>query len=440
MMRHAASSRPQRLRVVPVPDPGLRVRAPGASGPCAAAQRAGGDVRPVPSGAAVPDRRDGAEQRIPHVAFTGPAGAPFVIATGPFNPARPRCRPAAPGSRDAAVFSDLSCSSTARSRAPRRTSSALPGTRCSRSRCLRTRRSRCRRSRRSSLDPLRPYGFAVTAASAITLRPSRSILFLQGDYDPGFGIGPTCRLADTSSGRLLQLARHSAHRGVQAGDRSRRSHGRSDAAAPEPTRSRRPRHEREDVHRRGRDRDRELRPRRRRARRVCGLMFGPGSARERQPDPGAIRTARQPRTTSAARSSRRRSRPHPISAGLFGVGGEGRQHHRDRGQRDRHVHERRACVRTAAPACRIRRGAERLATPTYSAIAAVTAGLGRVVATFDRNTFFNYPGYGSNIMELEPALRDELVPVGRRLLIAGSLRSSCDERSAGVLAGQTGRR
>ena len=48
------------------------------------------------------------------------------------------------------------------------------------------------------LDPLSPFGFKLTAASAITLQPSKSILFIQGDYDPGVGTGPTCRLADTS--------------------------------------------------------------------------------------------------------------------------------------------------------------------------------------------------------------------------------------------------
>jgi hypothetical protein len=37
------------------------------------------------------------------------------------------------------------------------------------------------------------------------------------------------------------------------------------------------------------------------------------------------------------------------------------------------------------------------ANPTYSACAAVAAGLGRVVVTYDRNTFFNWPGYGSHL-------------------------------------------
>ena len=35
--------------------------------------------------------------------------------------------------------------------------------------------------------------------------------------------------------------------------------------------------------------------------------------------------------------------------------------------------------------------------PYYTMIAARKYGLGRVVATFDRNTFFNPPGLGTNI-------------------------------------------
>lgn len=46
------------------------------------------------------------------------------------------------------------------------------------------------------LDPTSPEGFRMTGASRITLKPAKSIVFVQGDYNPG--PIPNCRLADVS--------------------------------------------------------------------------------------------------------------------------------------------------------------------------------------------------------------------------------------------------
>ena len=46
------------------------------------------------------------------------------------------------------------------------------------------------------IDPTSPDGFIMTGASQITLKPSKSVMFLQGDYNPG--PFPNCRLSDTS--------------------------------------------------------------------------------------------------------------------------------------------------------------------------------------------------------------------------------------------------
>jgi hypothetical protein len=47
------------------------------------------------------------------------------------------------------------------------------------------------------VDPLVPYGYAMSGATQLTLRPSNGVLFIQGNQDP-FGFGPQCRLSDTS--------------------------------------------------------------------------------------------------------------------------------------------------------------------------------------------------------------------------------------------------
>jgi len=94
--------------------------------------------------------------------------------------------------------------------------------------------------------------------------------------------------------------------------------------------------------------------------------------------------------------------PHPISAGItFGVAGEGISIIEIVGNGVDTITSVSDCVSNgnaclpyppAAPS-----GSP---SPTYSVCAAVSAGAGRVVATFDRNTFFNYPGIGTNLFDM----------------------------------------
>lgn len=46
------------------------------------------------------------------------------------------------------------------------------------------------------IDPTSPEGYRLTGASQITLKPSKSVVFVQGDHNPG--PIPNCRLADVS--------------------------------------------------------------------------------------------------------------------------------------------------------------------------------------------------------------------------------------------------
>jgi hypothetical protein len=47
------------------------------------------------------------------------------------------------------------------------------------------------------IDPLVPYGYAMSGATQLTLRPTNGVLFIQGVQNP-YGFGPQCRLSDTT--------------------------------------------------------------------------------------------------------------------------------------------------------------------------------------------------------------------------------------------------
>jgi hypothetical protein len=249
------------------------------------------------------------------------------------------------------------------------------------------------------IDPLSPVGYSITAASAITLVPTKSVLFIQGDFDPGLGTGPTCRLADNSPlgfsflGGMLQAIGFgsvtevvdtaitvtpqflSAYGIIVLGS-NRRTFAPAEESALEAF-----------------------------VRGGGGLVsyadatFGPGnvdSDNQVLSHFGLLSAADNFGGPVVASSLS----PHPISSGVaLGVGGEGVSIVEIVGNGI-------DTITNVAP-CLANGGAclpypivppSGSANPTFSACAAVDANLGRVVATFDRNTFFNFPGYGSNIL------------------------------------------
>jgi hypothetical protein len=250
------------------------------------------------------------------------------------------------------------------------------------------------------LDPSSPDGFWLTAASRIILTPPRSILFIQGDFDPGVGTGPTCRIGDPSFvgfstlASMLQLAGFGAvtevvDTAVTITPQLLSSHGiivlgsnrRMFTTAEEDAI--------ESFVRSG-----------------GGLVsyadatFGPGndvSDNQILSRFGLLVAWDNLGGPVVAGSLS----AHPISAGVgLGVGGEGVSIIEIVGNGTDPVVNVAPCVANGGACLPYPLPAPSgLPNPTFSACAAVTAGLGRVVATFDRNTFFNPPGYGTHIME-----------------------------------------
>jgi hypothetical protein len=248
------------------------------------------------------------------------------------------------------------------------------------------------------MDPMSPVGFTVTAASVITLVPTKSVLFLQGGYDPG--VGPTSRLADTSPFGFSTLrdlliaigfsaATEVVDTTVTVTPQLLQPHGLlvlgSNAKVFAPG---------------------EVNAIEGFVRAGGGLVsyadstFGPGnvdSDNQVLSRFGLLAAADNFGGPVLATTFL----PHPISAGLFlGVRGEGVSIIEVVGNATDTITNVCPCLSNGgacfpypvvAPSGSL--------NPTYSACAAVSAGLGRVVATFDRNTFFNWPGYGSNILD-----------------------------------------
>jgi hypothetical protein len=337
------------------------------------------------------------------VVITGAANAPFVIATGPFHPG---AASVAGGNIDVGTppaFADLVIVADGlvnpamfsvgpgggaglNVTVPPNATIALPPLQA------------------AVLDPFSPAGYALTAASVVTLEPAKSILFVQGDFDPGFGAGPHCRLADTSPvgysqlRDLLLLAGFSqasevvdtavtitpqvlAPHGVVVLGTNQRALAASEVDAIEAY-----------------------------VRAGGGLvsysdfMFGPGA-------PGSdnqVLSRFGLLTTSdnfggAVLAST--FAPHAIAAGLsLGVRGEGVSILEIVGNATDVFMNVIPCLSNAGACFPLPSLAPSgSAAPTYTACAAVEAGVGRVVATFDRNTFFNYPGYGSNLFDVSNA-------------------------------------
>jgi hypothetical protein len=250
------------------------------------------------------------------------------------------------------------------------------------------------------IDPLSPFGYSVTAASRIFLTPSKSVLFIQGDFDPGFGTGPTCRLADPSFvgfsmlGQALTLAGFSSatevvDTNVTITPALLQPHGvvvlgsnrRVFTPAEETTL--------ESFVRAG-----------------GGLVsyadatFGPGNvASDNQilSKFGMLAATDNFGGPVVAGSLAQ----HPIAAGVnLGFGGEGVSIVELVGNGLDVLQNVAPCVMNGG-ACLPYPVAppSGLPNPQFSACAAALAGYGRAVATFDRNTFFNWPGYGTNILD-----------------------------------------
>jgi hypothetical protein len=335
------------------------------------------------------------------VSVAGTAGSPFFIASGPLNPGviavaggQTWDLGSAPGSSDVTVvFEGTLASATlvpgvslgvlpVMVPVPQNTTLPLPPLQA------------------VVIDPMSPVGFTVTAASVVSLMPTKSVLFIQGDYDPGFGVGPTCRLGDTSFvgfsqlGEVLQVIGFSAatevvdatttvdaqllapHGIVVLG-----SNRRVFTPAEESTL--------ENFVRNG-----------------GGLVsyadstFGPGN----------VQSDNQILTRFGLLSASDNFggpvvagtfTTHPISTGLSGgIGGEGVSLVEIVGNGIDPVVNVAPCILNGGACLPYPVPAPSgLPNPTFSACAAVSAGLGRAVATFDRNTFFNWPGYGSNLFD-----------------------------------------
>jgi hypothetical protein len=250
------------------------------------------------------------------------------------------------------------------------------------------------------IDPMSPVGYSVTAASKIFLTPSKSVLFIQGDYDPGFGTGPTCRLSDPSFvgfsmlGQALVLAGFSSatevvdtnvtitpsllspHGVVVLG-----SNRRVFTPAEETTF--------ENYVRAG-----------------GGLVsyadgtFGPGNvASDNQViSRFGLLVADDNFGGPVLAGS---FAPHPIAAGLtLGFGGEGVSIVELVGNGIDVLQNVAPCISNGGACLPYPVAAPSgLPNPQFSACAAALAGYGRAVVTFDRNTFFNWPGYGTNILD-----------------------------------------
>jgi hypothetical protein len=250
-------------------------------------------------------------------------------------------------------------------------------------------------------DPAAPGGFVLTAASAITLLPAKSVLFLQGDFDPGIlGLGPHCRLSDPSPvgfstlrDVLLAIGFNAATEvedvavtitpqllaphGVLVLGSNRRTFTTTEVDAVEAF-----------------------------VRGGGGLvtysdfMFGPGSAASDNQVLArfGLLTADDNFGGTVTAGS---FAAHPVSAGLpLGIRGEGVSVIEIVGNAVDTFVNVAPCVSNGAACAPVPVVAPSgSATPTYGASVAVSAGLGRVLATFDRNTFFNYPGYGTSIVE-----------------------------------------
>lgn len=250
-------------------------------------------------------------------------------------------------------------------------------------------------------DPFSPVGYTLTAASHVGLKPSMSVLFIQGDFDPGFGFGPHCRLADTSPVGFSTLRDALLEAGflqvIEVVDASvsitpqlLSPHGiivlgtnrkTFDAAEENAIESH--------------------------VRAGAGLVsysdsqFGsdaPASDNQILSRFGLLTSNDNFGGPVLATTFVQ----HPISAGLpLGVRGEGVSLIEIVGNATDTftnvipcLSNVTACFPNPAPA------PSGSPNPTFSACAAVGAGSGRVVATFDRNTFFNFPGYGSNIFDV----------------------------------------
>jgi hypothetical protein len=235
----------------------------------------------------------------------------------------------------------------------------------------------------------------------VTLLPTANVLFLQGDFDPGIlNLGPHCRLADPSPVGFSQLRAYLDLAGFGAIDElvdtsvvvtpqllsgyavlvlgsNQRTLATAEVNAIEAF-----------------------------VRGGGGLvtysdfMFGPGSAASDNQVLsrfGLLTAADNFGGPQAVTSFV----PHPVTAGLaFGITGEGVSILEVVGNGVDTIVNVADCAANGGACLPLPLTAPSgSATPTYGACVAVDAGAGRVLATFDRNTFFNVPGFGTSIAD-----------------------------------------
>lgn len=246
-------------------------------------------------------------------------------------------------------------------------------------------------------DPNLPSGFGLTAATAITFAPSKSILFIQGDWDPG--VGATCRISDPGPFGFSMLAsllltagfngasevvdssvtvtaQLLAPHGIVVLGSNRRAFATVEVDAIEAF-----------------------------VRGGGGLVsysdstFGPGSTASDNQVLSRFGLLMCPDNFGGPVFTNAFI-PHPISAGVASVGAEGVGLVEVVGNGIDTITSVCPCAAGSGPCAPFPAVAPSgSANPVYAACAAVNAGTGRVVATFDRNTFFNPPGYGSSLAD-----------------------------------------
>ena len=374
------------------------------------------NVDPVPKRAAYPIVATAPNNGLLSALLAGYPGAPFVVATAaPSRGAHARRRPVWDSGRRRlrrlSVLVDGSPELVARS------TSRPAGLALIRSRCRRTRRSRCRRSRRSSSIRCRPSGTRSRRRARSRSSPRRASCSFRATSIPASASvrtagSPTRRSSASRRSRDVLLTV-----GFSAGDGGRRH-------------------------------DRDVTPQLLSPHGVVVLgtnakMFTPAeetaietfvrgggglvSYSDSMFGPGSVASDNQILSRFGLLTDRDNFggpviattfAPHPISAGVSRRRAA-RASASSRSSETRPTRSRRHSLplerRRLPPISR--RRAERLAQSRLTAPARRSRrGLGRVVATFDRNTFFNFPGYGTNITDLEPPVRDEPVPLGRRVL------------------------
>jgi hypothetical protein len=365
---------------------------------CASAQQPNGEVSLLVQfrqGPPYPIVANAPNNGVFSLIVTGPPGAPFMIGSGPLNPGAASVFGSQlvdigtpPFFQDVAIYANGLLPGAPQAYTIPASGTAILGSAMPPNQPL-------------VMPPLQaaiadsqwPSGFALTAASQITFLPSKSILFIQGDFDPG--VGPTCRLADTGPFGFSMLAGLLAAAGFSATTEVVDSQVTVDAQLLGP----------HGVVVLGSNRrvftTAEVNALESFVRNGGGLVsyadatFGPGdTASDNQVLSRFGVLLALDNFGGAVFASP--FNDHAISAGVASVGAEGVSLIEIVGNGIDVITNVGPCTSPTGPCAPFPGVAPSgSASPVYSTCVAITAGSGRVAVTFDRNSFFNPPGYGS---------------------------------------------